>query len=1216
VGGGVTVPAVKPFQSRKLAFEILEDRIVPTAHWYLVAQAPQSNYEGDAVSLTVAADNQDGDPVNLAVSGLPSGLSLTYSDIYGQITGVVAPGASAGSPYDVTVSATDTVTNVTTSETIDWTVNQTIVTVTSPGDQTNVDGQSFGGLQVNASDSASHLVVFSATGLPSGLTIDPNTGIIQTNLANNASLYSPYSTTITATDTVAGVSDSKTFNWTVNPIVALSNPGDQSNFDADTVDLPISASDSSGRSLSFAATGLPSGLSIDGSSGVISGTIASNADASGPYSVTLTATDGVANVSASQTFNWAVSLPTVTLTNPGDQSNFCEDTVDLSVSASDSANHPLNFTAINLPDGLSIASSTGVITGTVADDACNTTPYSVTITAAETSVDVSASQTFSWSVTSQPYDMTYTTVHDTALTDLDLSQCFVGPGLSSINIVSNPSYGTLTLVSGSIYSYQPASAWIGQDTFTLNATTGNNTSNTGTVTINVTDTAPVAQPQVYYVHAGQTLTMDSTGGLQNNASDPDNATLTAQLVGSGPANGTLDLQPDGSFTYTPVTGFVGDDTFFYRLFDGVAYSDTAQVTIHVQDQAPIASPSSFNVWTAQGISAGADNVLAGATDPDGDALTAVLVTGPQYAASFQLNSDGTFSYMPMTNPPANFNGVDSFTIEASDGTMTSAPVTVALDWTTTPVGNNGAYLLGSNGQITVSAANGVLSNDFNPMQVPVTAGLIQGIDPSVGTLNLNGDGSFDFTAGSAFNGVADFTYGLFQNGVQIATTVFPIVQIIAAQVASSTSSLYSVAFNVNSPIAPDNSADPPYTSPQWLAQTGGGDAVMPGHEYPISFNMGTAIGATPIFQVTPASVPFWQACGNNILVRGIGYPANSESIFEWGYNQNFQLQLAGNTLTGFVTMDSQLADETAYYPTLTINWQISPNNGTTWITPSVSTSSNQTFVTLATPVGGAPLLSALYIATEGAGGGNGSTDETTLLASVWSAFTGLNVTSAEGTPLGYYSPWDTNQTSAAGLIVTGDGVCDAWASLFVSVLNAWGYSDICSGDIKTITSTNGTSEAMLINNWEFLRVLNVPQTPEFAQLRAEGFDWYNVPDQAENESTFPVAKEAGHYVWIEPTVVNDQDGVPGQNSPDPMSIFGNHKVVQIGDTLYDPSYGTIYSSLQDFENKAIAGYMVVKTNFTEADIGVDVNGDGVINNQPVGLMFFRRPIQGQLGVMD
>jgi hypothetical protein len=72
-----------------------------------------------------------------------------------------------------------------------------------------------------------------------------------------------------------------------------------------TVSLQVSASDPDGNPLFYLASGLPAGLSLDPSSGLISGTLASGAASSTPYSVTATASDGVA--SASQTFNWYVA---------------------------------------------------------------------------------------------------------------------------------------------------------------------------------------------------------------------------------------------------------------------------------------------------------------------------------------------------------------------------------------------------------------------------------------------------------------------------------------------------------------------------------------------------------------------------------------------------------------------------------------------------------------------------------------------------------------------------------------------------------------------------------------------------------------------------------------------------------------------------------------------------------------------------------------------
>jgi hypothetical protein len=63
--------------------------------------------------------------------------------------------------------------------------------------------------------------------------------------------------------------------------------------------------------------------------------------------------------------------------------------------------------------------------------------------------------------------------------------------------------------------------------------------------------------------------------------DPEGSAITASLV-SGPSNGTLgSLQSNGTFTYTPNTGFRGFDTFKYRVSDGSANSNTVEARIAV-----------------------------------------------------------------------------------------------------------------------------------------------------------------------------------------------------------------------------------------------------------------------------------------------------------------------------------------------------------------------------------------------------------------------------------------------------------------------------------------------------------------------------------------------------------------------------------------------------------------------------------------------------------
>ncbi len=104
---------------------------------------------------------------------------------------------------------------------------------------------------------------------------------------------------------------------------------------------------------------------------------------------------------------------------------------------------------------------------------------------------------------------------------------------------------------------------------------------------------PVALGDSYSVSWNRTLQIAALGVLAND-SDPNEDALTAVLVdGGGPSHGTLTLNPDGSFSYTPTAGYVGTDTFAYQAFDGGLYSAIATVTIQVLNQAPVAVSDSY-----------------------------------------------------------------------------------------------------------------------------------------------------------------------------------------------------------------------------------------------------------------------------------------------------------------------------------------------------------------------------------------------------------------------------------------------------------------------------------------------------------------------------------------------------------------------------------------------------------------------------------------------
>jgi uncharacterized repeat protein (TIGR01451 family) len=164
-----------------------------------------------------------------------------------------------------------------------------------------------------------------------------------------------------------------------------------------------------------------------------------------------------------------------------------------------------------------------------------------------------------------------------------------GPGPLSVIGVSTPSNGTAAIIGGgSAVRYTPDPDTNGSDAFTYTLSDGAGGTDTGFVDVGVTpvNDAPAATDDAYSTNEDTTLIVSAPGVLSNDSDidlPPD--TLTAALV-SGPSSGTLGLNPDGSFTYTPALDFYGSATFAYRAYDGSAYSYTATVTITVNPIPP------------------------------------------------------------------------------------------------------------------------------------------------------------------------------------------------------------------------------------------------------------------------------------------------------------------------------------------------------------------------------------------------------------------------------------------------------------------------------------------------------------------------------------------------------------------------------------------------------------------------------------------------------
>jgi len=172
--------------------------------------------------------------------------------------------------------------------------------ITNPGEIISAEGDVVA-LQIVARDPEGDPLIFSATGLPPGLSFNSLTGTVTGTLPFVAA--GVYLITPCVSD--GSLSSCAGFTWTVvniNQAPTIVSPGDQTSAEGDGVALQIVASDLDGDVLTYSATGLPSGLSIDPTTGTISGLL--SCDTAGIYAVTLSVSDGV--LSTPIVFVWMV----------------------------------------------------------------------------------------------------------------------------------------------------------------------------------------------------------------------------------------------------------------------------------------------------------------------------------------------------------------------------------------------------------------------------------------------------------------------------------------------------------------------------------------------------------------------------------------------------------------------------------------------------------------------------------------------------------------------------------------------------------------------------------------------------------------------------------------------------------------------------------------------------------------------------------------------
>lgn len=319
-----------------------------------------------------------------------------------------------------------------------------------------------------------------------------------------------------------------------------------------------------------------------------------------------------------------------------------------------------------------------------------------------------------------------------------------GDALTVKSFPSATANGTVVQLPDGRLQYTPNPGFRGTDSFEYVVQDTRGGTDTGLVTITVTNRAPDAVDDAVVVQQGTTPVPLAVRG---NDSDPDGDVTTVSSY-TQPGSGSVVLAANGTGSWTPPAGFVGTTTFTYTLTDGSA-TDTATVTLTVNGP-PVAATSSAT--TATNTSRQID-LLAGSSDPNGDTVTVASVTQPA-VGSVVLGAGGVATY----TPPTGFTGTTTFDYVLTDGRGGSTTRTVTVTVTNAaPVAADltAATATDAAAEVDVLAHASDLNNQPTPTQtltvVPVSA-------TGGATLSVNADGELVISPATGFKGTVVATY--------------------------------------------------------------------------------------------------------------------------------------------------------------------------------------------------------------------------------------------------------------------------------------------------------------------------------------------------------------------------------------------------------------------------------------------------------------------------
>ncbi|WP_252865512.1 Ig-like domain-containing protein [Brevundimonas diminuta] len=339
---------------------------------------------------------------------------------------------------------------------------------------------------------------------------------------------------------------------------------------------------------------------------------------------------------------------------------------------------------------------------------------------------------------------------------------------------TDPSNGTVVVNIDGTYTYTPNANFNGTDSFTYTVTdpaSGESLTQTVEITVN-----PVAD----LVAADDSVTTDEDTPVNGTVAGNDSTTSGGTLEyvkATDPSNGTVVVNIDGTYTYTPNANFNGTDSFTYTVTDpasGESLTQTVEITVNpVADL--VAADDSVTTdedTPVNGTVAGNDSTTSGGT------LEYVKATDPSNGTSWSTSTGPT----PILRTPTS-TARTAFTYTVTDP-ASGETLTQTVEITVNPV----ADLVAADDSVTTdedTPVNGTVAGNDSTTSGG-TLEYVKATDPSNGTVVVNIDGTYTYTPNANFNGTDSFTYTVTDPASgesltqTVEITVNPVADLVAA----------------------------------------------------------------------------------------------------------------------------------------------------------------------------------------------------------------------------------------------------------------------------------------------------------------------------------------------------------------------------------------------------------------------------------------------------